>query len=578
MTKLELVNRIFKTQVKKYVPELSITFIFIVLTSLTTAATAWLLDPAIKEIFENKNKQMLYLIPVAIVFTFIIKAFSIYGTRIITIKVGIKIIKNIQTLMAQKFLLSDISHITKKHSGKYLSNFTNDTTILFAVLTGVVVTLFKEIFTLIALLALMFYHDWQLSLLAMIMIPVAAISSKNIGKKMGKKVHVSLEASDKFMKFLSEIIKGSWLIKIYQKEEDELKKISMIIDERFKAIRKVEQTRLGAGPIMEIISALAIAIVVFFAGYRSMQGAITLGEFVSFLAALMLAYQPVKALAGINVGIQEGIAAAKRIYEIIDQKNEIYNDENAPSLKLKNATLEFKNISFTYPDGTHALKNLSAKIEGGKKVGLVGISGSGKTTFLNLIPRFFNLKHGTILIDDQNINNINLNSLRKEISIVSQDVILFDDTIRSNILYGKASASDDEIINACKFAAAQEFIEKLPNKYETIIGENGIKLSGGQKQRLSIARAILKDSPIILLDEATSSLDSESEAVIQKAIENLTKNKTTIIIAHRLSTIRNCDKILVFDSGQIVAEGSHEFLVNNSLIYKNLYEKQIISK
>ena len=577
MTKLELVNRIFKTQVKKYIPELSITFIFIVLTSLTTAATAWLLDPAIKEIFENKNKQMLYLIPIAIVFTFIIKAFSIYGTRIITIKVGIKIIKNIQTLMAQKFLLSDISHITKKHSGKYLSNFTNDTTILFTVLTGVVVTLFKETFTLIALLALMFYHDWQLSLLAMIMIPVAAISSKNIGKKMGKKVHVSLEASDKFMKFLSEIIKGSWLIKIYQKEEDELKKISMIIDERFKAIRKVEQTRLGAGPIMEIISALAIAIVVFFAGYRSMQGAITLGEFVSFLAALMLAYQPVRALAGINVGIQEGITAAKRIYEIIDQKNEIYNDENAPSLKLKNATLEFKNISFTYPDGTHALKNLSAKIEGGKKVGLVGISGSGKTTFLNLIPRFFNLKHGTILIDDQNINNINLNSLRKEISIVSQDVILFDDTIRSNILYGNASASDDEIINACKFAAAQEFIEKLPNKYETIIGENGIKLSGGQKQRLSIARAILKDSPIILLDEATSSLDSESEAVIQKAIENLTKNKTTIIIAHRLSTIMNCDKILVFDSGEIVAEGSHEFLVNNSVIYKNLYEKQIIS-
>jgi subfamily B ATP-binding cassette protein MsbA len=577
MTKLELINRIFETQVKKYIPEISITFIFIILTSLTTAATAWLLDPAIKEIFENKNKQMLYLIPVAIVFTFIIKAFSIYGTRIITIKVGIKIIKNIQTLMAQKFLLSDISHITKKHSGKYLSNFTNDTTILFTVLTGVVVTLFKEIFTLIALLGLMFYHDWQLSLLATIMIPIAAISSKNIGKKMGKKVHVSLEASDKFMKFLSEIIKGSWLIKIYQKEEDELKKISMIIDERFKAIRKVEQTRLGAGPIMEIISAIAIAIVVFFAGYRSMQGAITLGEFVSFLAALMLAYQPVKALAGINVGIQEGITAAKRIYEIIDQKNEIYNDENAPSLKLKNATLEFKNISFTYPDGTHALKNLSAKIDGGRKIGLVGISGSGKTTFLNLIPRFFNLEHGTILIDDQNINTINLNSLRKEISIVSQDVILFDDTIRSNILYGNASASDDEIINACKFAAAQDFIEKLPNKYETIIGENGIKLSGGQKQRLSIARAILKDSPIILLDEATSSLDSESEAVIQKAIENLTKNKTTIIIAHRLSTIMNCDKILVFDNGQIVDEGSHEFLVKNSSIYKNLYEKQIIN-
>jgi subfamily B ATP-binding cassette protein MsbA len=577
MNKLDLVKRIFRTQVKKYIPELSVTFLFIILTSVTTAATAWLLDPAIKEIFINKNTKMLYLIPLAIILTFVLKSISIYGTKIITIKVGIKIITNIEILMAKKFLLSDISQITKKHSAKYLSNFTNDTGLLFAVLTGVVVTLFKETITLIALIGLMFYHDWQLSLLAIIMIPVAAFSSKSIGKKMGKKALINLEASDKFLKFLSELIKGSWLIKIYQKEEDELKKISMVIDEKFRALKKVEQTRLGSAPIMEIISATAIAIVVFFAGYRSMQGAISLGEFVSFLAALMLAYQPVRSLAGINIGIQEGLTAARRIYEIIDQKNEVYNDEKAPSLKLKNATIEFKNISFSYPDGTHALKNLSAKIMGGTKVGLVGVSGSGKTTFLNLIPRFFYLKNGSILIDDQNINDINLNSLRKEISLVSQDVILFDDTIRSNILFGKSSASNEEIIRACKFAAAQDFIEKLPNKYESKIGENGIKLSGGQKQRLSIARAILKDSSIILLDEATSSLDSESESVIQNAIENLTKNKTTIIIAHRLSTVMKCDKILVFENGQIIEEGKHEFLVNNSSTYKKLYEKQIIN-
>jgi subfamily B ATP-binding cassette protein MsbA len=577
MNKLDLVKRIFRTQVKKYIPELSVTFLFIILTSVTTAATAWLLDPAIKEIFINKNTKMLYLIPLAIILTFVLKSISIYGTRIITIKVGIKIITNIEILMAKKFLLSDISQITKKHSAKYLSNFTNDTGLLFAVLTGVVVTLFKETITLIALIGLMFYHDWQLSLLAIIMIPVAAFSSKSIGKKMGKKALINLEATDKFLKFLSELIKGSWLIKIYQKEEDELKKISMVIDEKFRALKKVEQTRLGSAPIMEIISATAIAIVVFFAGYRSMQGAISLGEFVSFLAALMLAYQPVRSLAGINIGIQEGLTAARRIYEIIDQKNEVYHDEKAPSLKLKNATIEFKNISFSYPDGTHALKNLSAKIIGGTKVGLVGMSGSGKTTFLNLIPRFFYLKNGSILIDDQNINDINLNSLRKEISLVSQDVILFDDTIRSNILFGKTSASNEEIIRACKFAAAQDFIEKLPNKYESKIGENGIKLSGGQKQRLSIARAILKDSSIILLDEATSSLDSESESVIQNAIENLTKNKTTIIIAHRLSTVMKCDKILVFENGQIIEEGKHEFLVNNSSTYKKLYEKQIIN-
>jgi len=576
MNKLELVKRIYRTQVKKYIPELSVTFFFIILTSLTTAATAWLLDPAIKEIFENKNTKMLYLIPIGIVFTFVVKGLSVYATRIITTKVGIKIIKNIQILMAKKLLITDISHITKKHSGKYLSNFNNDTGLLFGILTGVVVTLFKETFTLIALVALMFYHDWQLSLLAITMIPIAAFTSKKFGKKMGKKSLISLNASDNLMKNLSELIKGSWLIKIYQKEEEELKKISASIDEKFIALQKVEQTRLGAGPVMEIISAIAIAIVVFFAGYRSMQGAITLGEFVSFLAALMLAYQPVRALAGINIGIQEGITAAKRIYEIIDHKNEIYHDENSPSLKLRNASIEFKNISFTYPDGTHALKNLSAKIEGGTKVGLVGVSGSGKTTFLNLIPRFFHLKNGSILIDNQNINDINLNSLRKEISLVSQDVILFDDTIKANILYGNAFASNEEIIKACKFAAAQDFVEKLPNKYETMIGENGIKLSGGQKQRLSIARAILKNSSIILLDEATSSLDSESESVIQQAIENLTKNKTTIIIAHRLSTVMNCDKILVFANGQIIEEGKHEFLVNNSSTYKKLYEKQII--
>ena len=577
MNKKDLIKRIFKTQVKRYIPELSITFLFIILTSLTTAATAWLLDPAIKEIFINKNTKMLYLIPLAIILTFLLKSISIYGTRIITIKVGIKIITNIEILMAKKFLMSDISQITKKHSAKYLSNFTNDTGLLFAVLTGVVVTLVKETITLVALIGLMFYHDWQLTLLAITMIPVAAFSSKNIGKKMGKKALINLEASDKFLKSLSELIKGSWLIKIYQKEEDELKKISMVINEKFNAVRKVEQTRLGSAPIMEIISATAIAIVVFFAGYRSMQGAITLGEFVSFLAALMLAYQPVRSLAGINIGLQEGLTAARRIYEIIDQKNEVYHDETAPSLNLKNATIEFNNISFSYPDGTHALKNLSTKIKGGTKVGLVGMSGSGKTTFLNLIPRFFYLKNGSILIDDQNINDINLNSLRKEISLVSQDVILFDDTIKANILYGNVSASDDEIIKACKFAAAQDFIEKLPNKYESKIGENGIKLSGGQKQRLSIARAILKNSSIILLDEATSSLDSESESVIQKAIENLTKNKTTIIIAHRLSTVMNCDKILVFENGQIIEEGKHEFLVNNSSTYKKLYEKQIIN-
>jgi subfamily B ATP-binding cassette protein MsbA len=577
MNNFSIIKRIFTTQISKYIPELSLTIFFIILNAITTAGSAWLLNPAIKEIFVNKNTTMLYLIPIAIIITFTVKGLAGYGVKIVTIKVAIKIIKNIKILMMKKFLLSDISHLTAKHSGKYLSNFTNDVNVLYIALTGAVVTFFQQSLTLIALLVLMFYHDWQLSLLAITMIPLAGFSSRKLGKKMGKKVNLSLEASAKFMKYFTEIIKGSWLIKIYQKEQEELNKISLVIDEKFSTLKKVEQTRLGAGPIMELISAIAIATVVFFAGYRSMQGAITLGQFVSFLAALMLAYQPVKALAGVNIGIQEGVSAAKRIYEIIDQKNEIYHDDKAPSLKINRANIEYKNINFIYPDGTHALKNLSTKINGGSKVGLVGISGSGKTTFMNLIPRFFNLTEGEIFIDDQNINEINLNSLRKEISLVSQDVVLFDDTIKANILYGNSQATDKEINDACEFAAAKEFVDKLPLKYETIIGENGVKLSGGQKQRLSIARAILKNSSIILLDEATSSLDSESEIIIQRAIENLTKNKTTIIIAHRLSTILNCDKIIVFDKGKIIAEGKHEYLVANSDIYKKLYEKQIIS-
>lgn len=577
MNNFSIIKRIFTTQISKYIPELSLTIFFIILNAITTAGSAWLLNPAIKEIFVNKNTTMLYLIPIAIIITFTVKGLAGYGVKIVTIKVAIKIIKNIKVLMMKKFLLSDISYLTAKHSGKYLSNFTNDVNVLYIALTGAVVTFFQQSLTLIALLVLMFYHDWQLSLLAITMIPLAGFSSRKLGKKMGKKVNLSLEASAKFMKYFTEIIKGSWLIKIYQKEQEELNKISLVIDEKFSTLKKVEQTRLGAGPIMELISAIAIATVVFFAGYRSMQGAITLGQFVSFLAALMLAYQPVKALAGVNIGIQEGVSAAKRIYEIIDQKNEIYHDDKAPSLKINRANIEYKNINFIYPDGTHALKNLSTKINGGSKVGLVGISGSGKTTFMNLIPRFFNLTEGEIFIDDQNINEINLNSLRKEISLVSQDVVLFDDTIKANILYGNSQATDKEINDACEFAAAKEFVDKLPLKYETIIGENGVKLSGGQKQRLSIARAILKNSSIILLDEATSSLDSESEIIIQRAIENLTKNKTTIIIAHRLSTILNCDKIIVFDKGKIIAEGKHEYLVANSDIYKKLYEKQIIS-
>ncbi len=577
MKDIDVIKRVFRTHIKKYIPELSLTFIFILITSAATAATAWLLDPAIKEIFENKNKLMLYVIPVAIVLAFTIKALSIFITRIITIKVATKICSNISSIMAEKLITSDTLYITGKHSGKFISHFTWDLGIIFSTLTGTVVSLVKESITLIFLLGLLFYHDWQLALVAMIMIPVTAFFSKNLGKKMGKRTLDSAEKTDKFVKFLSEIIKGSLLIKIYQKEHDEIKNINQVIEDQWKANRKTQQTFLGAAPVMETISAIAIAIVVFFAGYRSFQGALSLGQFVSFLAALMLAYQPVRALAGINIGIKSGLVAVRRTYEIIDRINLVKEESHLPELKINKGNIEFIDINFSYPNNVQALKGVNGKINGGEKVGFVGVSGSGKTTLLNLIPRFFHLSKGKIIIDDQNINEVKLSSLRKKISLVSQDIILFDDTVLKNLTYGYEKASKEEILQACKNSASQEFIEKLPEKYETIIGENGVRLSGGQKQRISIARAILKNAPIILLDEATSSLDSESEKVIHDAIENLTKNKTTIIIAHRLATIKNCNKIFLFDKGKIIDSGTHNELIDRSKIYSSLYEKQILN-
>lgn len=577
MNNNQLIKRIFHTEIKKYINLIFICLFFMIISAVTTAASAWLLDPAIKEIFLNQNKTMLYMIPLAIIIVFVLKGLSTFAVRIVTIKIGMKVVENIQILMAKRILTSDISYIVGKHSGKFISNFINDTQVLFNVISGIVISSIKEILTLIALIMLMFYHDWQLSILALVIIPIAAFFSRKFGKKMGKKANLSFEATENLSKFLSEIIKGSWLVKIYQREKDEQVKISNFIEDRFKKMRKVEQVRLGTGPTMEMITAFAIASVVFFAGYRSMQGAITMAQFVSFLAALMLAYQPVRALAGINVGIQEGVSAAKRIYDLIDQKDQISDDVNLPELKLSTGEIVFKDVSFTYPDGTKVIDKININIAGNSKTAIIGTSGSGKTTILNLIPRFYNLKEGSILIDNQEINKIRLSSLRKNISIVSQDTVLFDDTIKNNIAYANVHATDDEIKNAAKFAEIDDFINSLKNGYDTIVGENGVKLSGGQKQRISIARAILKNSPLILLDEATSSLDSEAEEKIRYALDNLTKNKTTLIISHKFSSIINCDKIYILNKGKVIDEGTHSELVKNSTVYKNLYDKQTLN-
>lgn len=576
MNKLDLIKRIFRTQVKRHLTQFIIIFLFIIISALATSAVAWLLDPAIKKIFIEKNRTLLVIIPALIILAFVIKSISTYIIRIKTIKISFNIIKNIQILMADKILKSDTSFIISKHSGKFISNFTNDTQILLNVINGIAITSVKEFVTLIALLGLMFYQNWQLSILAIIMIPVAAFFSKKFGKRMKKFVNQSLQASEVFTKFLSEILKSTTVIKIFQKEDKELDNFKNVIEDRVEKMTQVERTRLGATPIMETITGIAIAIVVFAGGYLSIKDEIEVGSFFSFLTALMLAYQPVRALASVNIGINEGLIAAKRIYELLDNQNNISNDPKKNNLVIKNKNIAFENVSFIYPDGTQALRNITFSIKGGSTIALVGKSGSGKSSFINLIPRFYNVSEGKISIDEQNINEVNLSSLRKEIALVSQETVLFDDTVEANIRYGRLDASKEEVLAASKNAAADEFIKELPNGYSTIIGENGVKLSGGQKQRISIARAMLKNSSIILLDEATSALDSESETKIKYAVDNLIKNRTTIIIAHRLSTIKNANKILVLSDGNLVSEGTHNELIEKSELYKKLYNQEIV--
>jgi len=577
MNNKDLAIRIFQTEIKKYYNLIIICFIFMIISAATTAASAWLLDPAIKMIFVNKDRQMLYLIPLAIVIVLTLKGISTFFVKIISIKIGLNITENIQIKMSEKILNLDIAHISEKHSGKFISNFVIDIHFLLSTISNTVINSIKESLTLIALICVMIYHDWKLSILALTVLPVAAIFSKKIGKKMGKKSTQNMIAQENLSTLLSELIKGSWLIKIYQKESEELTRLKISLSEKYKKAKKVEQVRLGAGPIMEFIIAIAIALIMFMGGYRSINGGLSMSEFVSFLAALMLAYAPVRALAGLNIGFNEGMAAASRIYELIDKKNEIKEDKSLPDLKISSGNIIFKNVNFTYPDNSQVLNNININIIGGKRTAIIGESGSGKSTILNLIPRFYNLVKGKILIDGQEINKIKLSSLRKNMSIVSQDTILFDDTIKKNIAYANNNATNEEIYKASELAGINNFIDSLKNGYETIVGENGIKLSGGQKQRISIARAFLKNAPIILLDEATSSLDSVSEEKIKQALEDLTKNRTTLIISHKLSTIMNCDKIYVIKNGEIVTDGTHLELIKNSIYYKNLYDKQSLN-
>ena len=575
-TLIKILLRLYNSYVKKKLYKLIIALFLSFGVAGGTAAIAWLLDPAVKKIFIEQDKSMMIYIPFAIILAFSIKGLSLYFARTILIKLGNGIVKELQVQLSDTVLKSDVHALESKHSGKYLSHFLYDVGQVMNLVSAGILNMMKDSLTLIVLVSLMFYQNWKLAMFAMIMMPLAAFVAKSLGKRMGKAVTESTKIAGDLTSFLSEMLKGSRMIKIYQQEKFEFERSEKIITSMMEKQNKIGFIMIRATPIMEILTGIMIAAFIYFSGFMISSGEMQINNFFSFLTAMMLAYQPIRSLATINMLFYQGAAGAERVFKVIDTEPNIKENSLKPNLNIDKGDIEFKNVSFAYPKtDVAAIKNINVLVEGGSTAALVGHSGAGKSTIMNLIPRFYDPNDGEVSIDKQNISLVSLYSLRKNISMVSQDVILFDDTIRANIAYANLEASDDEIKKACDFAAANEFIEALPKAYETLIGENGIKLSGGQKQRISIARAVLKNSPIILLDEATSSLDSDSEEKVQNAIMNLTKNKTTLVIAHRLSTILRANKIIVLNQGKIADIGTHTDLLKNSLIYKNLYSKQL---
>ena len=572
----KILLRLYREYIKNYLGKIGISFLLSLGVAGSTAAIAWLLDPAIEKMFIEQDETMMVLIPIAIVLAFATKGITLYFAKTVLIRVGGEIVTFIQKQLAASILSSDIHTIESKHSGEYISHIMFDVGQVYAFVSNGILNLMKDSLTLVVLVGLMFYQNWKLAFFAILMMPIAAFVAKSLGKRIGKVTTESIRLNATLISYLTEMLKASRMIKIFQQEKFELKRADVELTKNIKTKIKIGSIMIRATPIMEFLTGCMIAGFIYFSGFMIISGEMGINNFFSFLTAMMLAYQPIRSLATLNMMFYQAAAGAERVFKVLDTKPNIKEIDTFPNIKINKGNIEFKNVGYNYPTTeAQAVKNINISIKGGSTVALVGHSGAGKSTIISLLPRFYDPQEGEIIIDEQDIIKVKLSSLRKNISMVSQDITLFDDTVHTNIKYAKMDASEEEITKACEFAAASDFIKDLPKSYETIIGENGIRLSGGQKQRISIARAVLKNSSIILLDEATSSLDSESEEKVQNAIVNLTKNKTTLVIAHRLSTIIRADKIFVLNQGKITDFGTHNELLKNSMIYKNLYSKQL---
>ncbi len=569
-----LMKRLVKESVRPYIPQLTLALLFMAISSAAAALSMWLLKPVINDIFVNQNGDMLWPLGLAIVFVFLAKGLAQYGQAVAMSWLGLRIVTDFQISLYDHFMRMDLSFFHLHPSGTLVSRFTNDLVLMRNTATKVLTSVGKDVTLLVGMIVVMASTNWQLALVALVVFPLTIGPVLKIGKRI-RKVTVNTQTQlGNQISLLGQTFSGIRHVKAYRMENYERRRVRDLTEIVRKLVFKSESTKALNSPIMEGVAGFAIALIIVYGGYQVIEGVKTPGDFFAFIGAAFMVYEPAKRLAHLNSEMQGGLAGAERYYRMREMEPTIIDRVDAPSLKVTGGTIRFERVAFSYEEDKTALRSLTLEVPAGKTVALVGPSGAGKSTVLNLVPRFYDVNAGTVCIDGQDVREVSIASLRKACSLVSQEIVLFDDTIRANILYGRMDASEEDVIKAAKNAAAHEFIMELPDGYDTMVGEGGLKLSGGQRQRISIARAMLKNAPILLLDEATSALDTESERKVQAALHELMKDRTTLVIAHRLSTVVDADLIYVIDRGRVVEQGSHQQLVDMDGIYARLYAMQ----
>ncbi|SCA55858.1 Lipid A export ATP-binding/permease protein MsbA [Candidatus Terasakiella magnetica] len=569
-----LMKRLVKESVGPYKMQVFLALVFMLVSSVAASMSMFILKPVFDDIFTNKNEEMLWTIGVAIIFIYLVKSIAYYGQAASMSWLGLRIVTDLQVKMYDHFMRMDLNFFHANPSGTLVARITNDTVLMRNTATKVLTSAGKDLTLLIGMVIVMLTTNWQLALLALVVFPITIGPVLKLGRRI-RKVTVNTQTEiGLLITLLGQTLSGIRHVKAYRMEKYEQGRVRGITENIRALVFKAERTKALNSPIMETVAGFAVAVVIVYGGYQVIEGVKTTGDFMAFLGSALMCYEPAKRLANLNSEMQGGLAGAERMYTIRDIEPSIQAALDAPDLQVKQGGILFKDIEFSYEEDKPALHQFTLDIPAGKTVALVGPSGAGKSTVLNLVPRFYDVNDGSVLIDGQNIRDVNLTSLRKACALVSQEIVLFDDTIRANIAYGRFEASEEEIIEAAKHAAAHEFIMELPEGYDTIVGEDGVKLSGGQRQRVSIARAMLKNAPILLLDEATSALDTQSERKVQAALTELMKERTTLVIAHRLSTVVDADLIYVIDQGRVAEQGTHAQLIDHDGIYAKLYAMQ----